>query len=211
MKKVLVCCEESQVVCLAFRNAGCLAFSCDLQDCSGGFPCYHIKQDCLTLINGNCYFTTMDNQSYYVDKWDLIIAHPPCTYLCLSGVCNLLNKNHTIKNFDRLINGILARDFFMQILNADCPHICVENPKPIAIFELPKKSQSIQPYEFGHFCSKNTYLWLKGLPILMPEDICVSYSSYVITCGTKGGRSKRRSKTFPGVAQAMVNQWLDFI
>lgn len=201
---VLVCCEESQRVCIAFRDKGHNAFSCDLQDCSGGFPGYHIVCDCLNLINGNCSFYTQDGKYHTINKcWDLIIAHPPCTYLSKAGATLLYNKNHEIIDFDRLKKGFNAVAFFNKILNADCDKICIENPTPLKVFNLPKHTQVIQPFEFGSFATKRTLLWLKNLPYLMPTDLCIPVFSYTSSVRT----SKDRSKTFPGIAQAMAEQW----
>lgn len=201
---VLVCCEESQRVCIAFRDKGHNAFSCDLQMCSGGYPGWHIVCDCLDLINGYVSFYTQDGKKHSIDnRWDLIIAHPPCTYLAKSGATLLFNNNHEIIDYDRLKKGFDAVSFFNHILNADCDKICVENPTPLKIFNLPKHTQVIQPFEFGSFTTKRTLLWLKNLPYLMPIDLCVPVYSYT----GKVRNSKDRAKTFPGVAVAMAEQW----
>ncbi len=215
--KVLVACEETQRVCSAFRKLGHEAYSCDVQECSGGHPEWHIHGDVLSLINGNCTFVTMDGISHAIDsRWDLLIAHPPCTYLSNAGACRLYPKKGHL-NQERYQKGLNAKEFFMHMYNADCVRICVENPIPSKIYELPQYSQVIQPFEYGHPYSKKTCLWLKNLPKLEPTNILDNYKPY-IPCGTsknKGNKdkagfsrsSKIRSKTFPGIAKAMAEQW----
>lgn len=218
--KVLVACEESQRVCTAFRELGHEAYSCDIQECSGGHPEWHILGDVLPLINGNCEFVTMDGTVHKIDsKWDLLIAHPPCTYLSNAGACRLYPKKGHLDR-ERYQKGLNAKEFFLRIYNADCERICVENPIPTRIYELPKYSQVIQPFEYGHPYSKKTCLWLKNLPALRATDVLSEYKPY-IACGTSrnkgnkdksgfsraGGASKIRSKTFPGIAKAMAEQW----
>ena len=217
---VLVACEESQRVCIAFREKGHNAFSCDIIDCSGGRYEWHIKQDVLPLLNGNCKFTTADGTEHTVSgKWDLIIAHPPCTYLSNAGACRLYPKKGQLDQ-ERYKKGLQAKAFFMKLYNADCEHICVENPIPSKVFEMPPYTQTIQPYEYGHPYSKKTCLWIKGLPKLQPTKILSEYKPYV-SCGTSknkgnkdkagfsraGGAAKIRSKTFEGIAAAMAQQW----
>lgn len=218
--KVLLACEESQRVCSAFRALGHEAYSCDIIDCSGGRYEWHIKQDVLPLLNGNCKFTTADGTEHTVSgKWDLIIAHPPCTYLSNAGACRLYPKKGQLDQ-ERYKKGLQAKAFFMKLYNADCEHICVENPIPSKVFEMPPYTQTIQPYEYGHPYSKKTCLWIKGLPKLQPTKILSEYKPYV-SCGTSknkgnkdkagfsraGGAAKIRSKTFEGIAAAMAQQW----
>lgn len=216
--KVLVACEESQRVCAAFRALGHEAYSCDIQECSGGHPEWHIMQDVIPLINGKCAFTTCDGKSHTIDRrWDILIAHPPCTYLSNAGARHLW-KNHVL-NRERYEKGLTGKAFFMEFLNADCERICVENPVPSKVYELPRYTQTIQPYEFGHPYSKRTCLWLKNLPKLVPTEtvepigtFCPSGSySHKHNAKHKGlftkDRAKSRSKTFLGVAQAMAQQW----
>lgn len=192
--KVLVACEESQRVCIAFRAKGHEAYSCDIEPCSGGHPEWHIQDDVLK----------------HLDKdWDLIIAHPPCTYLSNAGARFLYPKG--ILNQERYQKGLEAKEFFMKLYNAECPKICVENPVSSKIFNMPKYSQEIQPFEFGHPYKKKTRLWLKGLPLLQPTNI-VEVSESTKIAGNwfnKGGkeRQKNRSKTFEGIAKAMAEQW----
>lgn len=218
--KVLVACEESQRVCTAFREIGHEAYSADIQEPSGGHPEWHIHGDVLPLINGNCTFTTMDGVSHTISgKWDLLIAHPPCTYLSNAGACRLFPMKG-LMDVSRYKKGLKAKEFFMKFYNADCEKICIENPIPSRIYELPKYSQIIQPFEYGHPYSKKTCLWLKNLSKLNPTNILNEYKPY-ISCGTSrnkgnkdksgfsraGGSSKIRSKTFPGIARAMAEQW----
>lgn len=168
--KVLVACEESQRVCIEFRRLGHEAYSCDIEPCSGGHPEWHIQQDVLPLLNGKCKFRTVNGEEHRIDtRWDMIIAHPPCTYLSNAGARFLYPKGEL--NKERLQKGLKAKGFFMKLWNADCKRIAVENPIPSKVYGLPKYSQTIQPYEFGHPYSKKTCLWLKGLPKLQPTEI----------------------------------------
>ena len=216
--KVLVACEESQRVCTEFRKLGHEAYSCDIEDCSGGRPEWHIKEDVSFLLNGNCGFRTEDNIYHGIDEpWDMIVAFPPCTYLSNAGARHLW-KGHILDQ-ERHKKGLLAKDFFMKIYNADCERIAIENPTPSKIYELPEKSQVIHPYQFGHPYTKRTQLWLKGLPMLKPTQIvepvatwCPSGSySHNHKEKHKGvfttDRAKNRAKTFPGIARAMAEQW----
>ena len=216
--KLLVACEESQRVCIAFRERGHEAYSCDVEECSGGHPEWHIQQDVLPLINGNCEFKTVDGTQHKITgEWDLLIAHPPCTYLTNAGAVRMRVKGKIVK--ERFEKAMKAKEFFMKLINAKCKRIAVENPTPMKIVELPKYTQAIQPYEYGHPYSKRTCLWLKGLPPLMSTQIVLEYEPYVNGGykDTKGnyrkfqGRKERdpktRSKTFPGIAQAMADQW----
>lgn len=204
--RLLVCCEESQRVCSEFRKKGWESFSCDIQDCLGGHPEWHIKSDVLPLLNGFCAFTTCDGTSHYVSsEWDLIIAHPPCTFLSNAGAVRMFTKPGVV-NTERLKNALAARSFFLKILNSNCSHICVENPVPLSIVGLPLKTQIIQPYFFGDPFSKKTYLWLKGLNHLKSTCVLSEHSTFV----TKVHSAKIRSKTFPGIAAAMADQWSSF-
>lgn len=201
---ILIACEESQTSCIEFRKLGHNAYSCDIQACSGGFPEWHIKGDCIPLINGSCSFTTCDGALHYIkSKWDLIIAHPPCTYLSKAGASHLYKKPGVI-DLERYKFVIDARDFFLRFYNADCPHICIENPVPLRIAGLPDYSQMIEPFMFGEPFSKKTYLWTKGLPYLKPTNILDDYVSYLAVCSSS---KKVRSKTFPGIAKAFASQY----
>lgn len=222
--RVLVACEESQRVCTAFRERGHEAYSCDIIEPSGGHPEWHILGDALRILSpsktwGDIVFNTMDGVEHSVKKWDLIIAHPPCTCLSNAGACRLYPKKG-ILNLERYQKGLQAKKFFMHFLNADCEHIAVENPIPSKVFEMPPYTQTIQPYEYGHPFTKKTCLWLKNLPPLKPTNILVEYKPYV-SCGTShnkgnpdkagysraGGDKLIRSKTFEGIAAAMAEQW----
>lgn len=168
--KVLVACEESQAVCIAFRKLGHEAYSCDTQECSGGHPEWHIKGDVLPLINGNKPFITMDGDLHaIVGTWDLLIAFPPCTYLTNAGSVRLRIKGEI--NKERMEKAVEAKAFFMKFLEADCQKICVENPTPGKIHQLPQYTQAIQPWWFGHPYTKRTCLWLKNLPPPLPLPI----------------------------------------
>ena len=201
--RILVACEESQAVCIEMRRLGHEAYSCDLQPCSGGHPEWHLQVDALQLLKL---------------KWDMIIAHPPCTYLTNAGA-RWLWAGHEL-NQERYRKGLDGKSFFMAFYNAACPKIAVENPVPSAVFEMPPYTQVIQPYEFGHPYSKKTCLWLKGLPPLTPTQIIEDHIPYVSSgsyskthnpkykgVSLKGGAAKIRSKTFAGVARAMAEQW----
>ena len=224
---VLVACEESQEVCKAFRAKGHRAFSCDIQECSGGHPEWHIQGDALDILNpkdhGNntldaVWFVTMDGRFHETPRWDLIIAHPPCTYLTLAG-----NKWFKPEYKDRFPDREREREdavaFFMQFANADCDRIAIENPVCIMSSRWRKPDQYIEPYFFGEPEKKKTGLWLKGLPLLKPTNIV---EPVIVHCASganeprwhmetmklpKEERSKARSKTFPGVARAMAEQW----
>lgn len=218
---VLVACEESQTVCKAFRARGHRAFSCDIIEPSGGHPEWHIHGDALAALRGG-QVSTMDGQTHDVGKWDLVIAHPPCTYLSNAGACRLYPKKGEL-DLHRFIDGLKGKLFFMWFYiygYLGCGKICIENPVPSKVFELPEKTQVIQPYEYGHPYTKKTYLWLFGLKPLMPTNILEDYKPYV-SCGTsankgnpdkagvsrQGGASKSRSKFFSGIAEAMADQW----
>ena len=208
--KILVACEESQAVTIELRKLGHEAFSCDIEECSGGHPEWHLQQDVIPLLNGNCEFRTVSGKEYeLIGEWDMIIAHPPCTYLSNAGARFLYPKG--VLNKDRLVLGLEAKEFFMLFYNADCKRIAIENSLPSSIYELPKHTQVIQPYQFGHPYKKRTQLWLKGLPNLEPTQIIKIAESTKIAGNwfNKGGkdRQKNRAKTFPGIAKAMAEQW----
>ena len=203
--KVLVACEESQEVCKAFRELGHEAYSCDIQDCSGGHPEWHLKQDVIPLLN---------------QEWDLIIAHPPCTFLTVTG-----NRWFNVEKYgDKAIQRHKDREeavaFFMQFVNAKCDKIAIENPIGYMSTAYKKPTQIIHPYMFGDPARKATCLWLKGLPKLIPtnivEPIIIHYQNGKGTDNPwhmetmklpPKERSKARSKTFPGIAKAMAEQW----
>lgn len=200
--RILVACEESQAVCKAFRKIGHEAYSCDIEPCSGGRPEWHLQVDALEMLKL---------------PWDMIIAHPPCTYLTNAGAVRMRVNGEVVP--ERYEKAMEAKAFFMKFLEADCPHIAVENPTPMKLVGLPPYTQAIQPYEFGHPFSKRTCLWLKGLPPLRPTEIVKNHTPFVNGgCkdangnyrrfqGRKERDAKTRSKTFPGIAQAMAEQW----
>ena len=191
--KVLVACEESQEVCRAFRALGHEAYSCDIEPCSGGHPEWHLQCDALEMLKL---------------PWDMIIAHPPCTHLSSSGARWFPEKRAD----GRQQQGI---DFFMSFTRADCPRIAVENPVGIMSTQYRKPDQIIQPWMFGHPEKKATCLWLKGLPKLEPTN---DVSAYMRTLPKSRqerlhylppgpDRARIRSRTFPGIAKAMAEQW----
>jgi len=191
--KILIACEYSGIVREAFAKLGHDAWSCDLLDTD--IPSSkHYKGDVFDIIN---------------DGFDMMIAHPPCTYLTNAGARFLYPKK--ILNLERLQQGMDAKNFFMKLLNSNIPKICIENPISSKIFELPKYSQIIHPYEYGHPLQKKTCLWLKNLPKLIPTNIVEHRESTKIAGNwfNKGGkdRQKNRAKTFQGIADAFANQW----
>lgn len=217
--KVLVACEESQRVCNAFRKLGHEAYSCDIIECSGGHPEWHIIGDALKVINGGCDFITQDGEKHtIIGKWDLLIAHPPCTYLTNASAVRMRVKGEIVP--ERYAKAMEAKEFFMRFINADCDRICVENPVPLKIVNLPPYTQIIQPWQFGHPYTKRTCLWLKGLPKLEPTNIITegvqpyvnggckdAHGNYRRFQGRKEGDPKTRSKTFEGIAEAFAIQW----
>lgn len=151
--KILIACEESQAVTIEMRKRGHEAYSCDIIECSGGHPEWHVKGDALALINGHCDFETMDGTHHSIaGKWDMIVAHPPCTYLSNAGARWLYAGKKL--NQERYAKGLNAKNFFMSFYNADCPRIAVENPIPSSVYDMPQYTQIVQPYEYGHPWSK---------------------------------------------------------
>lgn len=199
--KVLVACEESQTVCKAFRELGHEAYSCDIQECSGGHPEWHIQGDVLPLLNGRCSFETVDGTMHTAEgKWDMIIAFPPCTDLAVSGARHFKAKQ---------ADGRQQRsiDFFMAFTRADCPRIAIENPIGIMSTKYRKPDQIVQPWQFGHGETKATCLWLKKLPLLQPTQVVEGREQRVWRMPPSPERAKLRSKTYPGLARAMAEQW----
>lgn len=200
--KILIACEESQIICKEFRKLGYEAYSCDIQEPSGEYIEYHITGDAI--------------KEAYSYKYDLMIAHPPCTYLSKAGARWMYPTAKTIC-VNRYKKAMEAKMFFLQLLNAPIKHIAIENPTPLKIINLPVHNQIIQPYQYGHEFSKRTLLWLKNLPLLESTDIKSNYVSYLPsnTGGKKRGQSyrfvsisqKQSSKTFIGIAEAMSKQW----
>ena len=195
--RVLIACEFSGTVRDAFRNKGHLAVSCDILPSEKPGP--HYQGNVLDILN---------------DGWDMLIAHPPCTYITRAGACRLYKSGGIIKDKDRLEKGFKAKEFFMRLYNSNIEKICIENPLPLKVFDMPKHQQEIQPYQFGHPYSKRTLLWLKGLPILFSTAILANHTPYLPsnTSGLKSHKGKAhnkkdRQKTFEGIAAAMANQW----
>ena len=219
--KVLVACEESQRVTIEFRKLGHEAYSCDLLDCSGNHPEWHIKKDVTLLLNGNCIFYTVDGAGHEISgKWDMIVAFPPCTYLTVTGNRWFNYEKYGDKAIQRMLDRNDAIKFFMTIANADCDKIAIENPVGIMSTKWRKPDQIIQPFEYGDAYEKRTCLWLKGLQKLIPTEIVtipdrVEFKSgktmakwYVEAANlSKEQRALVRSKTFPGIAKAMATQW----
>lgn len=213
---VLIACEESQAECAAFRALGHIAYSCDIQPCrKSGYPYWHIQGDVTPLLSGDTTFVTQAGFLRCVPRWDLIIAHPPCTYLCkLSSVQMSKNADEYILfrgepkhvNGDRYIKMLAGREFFFRCLNADAPYVAVENPLPMALARLPPPTTFIEPSWFGVKYTKKTLFWLKNLPPIMPELIYPNPKSFV-----NSSRGKYRSRTFPQVAAAIARQWSKYI
>lgn len=216
--KVLIACEESQEVCKAFRAFGHEAYSCDIQECSGGHPEWHIKGNVLPLLNGDCEFNTMDGKRHYISgRWDMIIAFPPCTKTSNAGARHLWKGGKL--NIPRYYEGLCGKALFLAIRAADCDRVVIENPTPSKIFEYPEPTQKIQPYQFGHPFTKLTLLWEKGVEPLKPTNIVKPERTWCPSGSYSGkhdekyrgmfttDRSKNRSKTFPGIALAMAEQW----
>jgi hypothetical protein len=201
--KILCACEESQAVTIAFRKMGHEAYSCDIEPCSGGYPNWHFQQDVIDLLR---------------EKWDMIIAFPPCTYLTNASSVRLRISGEI--NQSRMEKAIVAKEFFMKFYNSKCPMVAIENPTPGKIHNLPQYTQAIHPWMFGHPYTKRTCLWLKNLPNLKPTNIITenitpyvnggckdSNGNYKKAQGRKERDPKTRSKTFFGIAQAMAEQW----
>lgn len=187
MKRILVACECSQVVTTAFRNAGALAYSCDLQPCYGGHPEWHIQDDVTQVM---------------YDDWDLVIAHPPCTYLARSSA---VAKSKGLQTYEQMC---AAREFFMKFTQLNCP-TCIENPIPLRAAELPPPTQWICPSMYGHPYTKKTGLWLFDLPPLLPVTGC--YVNVVSFCAKVHHDGKSRSRFHSGIAEVMAAQWLPII
>lgn len=223
--KVLLACEESQTVCIEMRNLGHEAYSCDITESSGGHPEWHIQQDVIPLLQGNYSFITSDGVEHYIDKFDLIIAFPPCTFLTVTG-----NRWFNIEKYgDNAIQRYKNREdairFFMLFVNATCDKIAVENPIGVMSTIYRKPDQIIQPYMFGDNARKSTCLWLKGLPLLQPTNIVdqgeILKGGYSVNASANYAKDENgkilswndpltsiiRSKTFMGIAKAMAEQW----
>jgi hypothetical protein len=203
--RILVACEESQAVTIELRKLGHEAFSCDILDCSGGYPEWHLQQDVTGLLK---------------QKWDMIIAFPPCTFLTVTGNRWFNIERYGDKAIKRHSDRKDAVDFFMMFATADCDKIAIENPVGVMSSKWKKPNQIINPYQFGDAFEKKTCLWLKGLPELKPTDIVDPPERTEFKSGKsmptwyadawklpKKERAKLRSKTFPGIARAMAEQW----
>lgn len=213
---VLIACEESQAECKAFRELGHNAYSCDIQPCKpSGVPTWHINHDVTPYLAGETTFTTQDGVQLNVDHWDLMICHPPCTYLCKVG-SPWLHKEPTIPitvngvrlklNEERYRKMLKAREFFFACLNAKAPYVAVENPLPMKLAGLPKPSFFACPSWYGVKYTKKTLYWVKNLPPLMSEIDYPDPKSFV-----HSSRGKYRSRTFPELARAIARQWSAWI
>lgn len=178
-----------------------------MQRCSGGLPEFHIQGDCLPLLNKNISFFTCNGHKHYINNWHLIIVHPPCTYLTKAGACKIPNDP------TRIDKGFEAAEFFYKFYNTNCcDHICIENPVPIARFNLPKRTQEMQPYRFDKFgvhpFSKRTYIWLRNLPLL-PEYTPFGFP--IDSWTSMHSSSKIRSKTFIGFSYAFAENFIPYL
>lgn len=213
---VLIACEESQAECAAFRALGHNAYSCDIQPCrKGGNPYWHIQGDVTPLLHGDTAFNTQAGFLRCVPRWDLIIAHPPCTYLCKVSALHLykepltpcvINDDVIMANWDRVEAMKKGRAFFYECLNAEAPFVAVENPLPMALANLPKPTCFADPSWFGVKYTKKTLYWLKNLPPIMPEIFYPGPKCFVTS-----SRGKYRSRTFPQLANAIAKQWSEYI
>lgn len=227
--RILVACEESQRVCIAFRERGHEAYSCDIIESSGGHPEWHIQGDVLDVLNPHqissmfygIVFRTADGAPHSIrGTWDMIIAHPPCTYLTVTGNRWFNVERYGEKALQRMTDRNSAIEFFMKFANADCEKIAIENPIGVMSTEYRKPDQIIHPYMFGDPARKATCLWLKGLPLLdatnVVDPIIIKYKNgkgtdspwHMNTMSLPPlERARERSKTFPGIAKAMAEQW----
>ena len=201
---ILIACEESQVECKAFRNLGFNAFSCDIQKCAGHHPEWHIQGDVTPYLVGKTTFKTMDGKRHTVKKWHMIIAHPPCTYLCRVSSVQLIHNG--IIDEVRWEKAQLARAFFLKCLNAKADFVAVENPIPMRRVQLPKPSFYTCPSQFGHKYTKKTLWWTKSLPPVLPTIYYPNPKEFV-----RASRGKYRSRTFEGVAKAMAETWGQYL
>ena len=225
--RVLVACECSQTVCKSFRELGHEAYSCDIEDQYGGHPEWHIKGDCLEILEGGAVIKTQDGKAHTIDKWDLIIAHPPCTYLSNAATRSHSLKGSTLEQINsRTEKRIKAQEFFMRFANVNCEKVAIENPTGVMSTVYRKPDQIIDPYQFAdsvndaeNYVTKRTCLWLKGINPLKTNDlprpdnarIYGRWSNGKAGCWheIQGQKNKAtvRSKTFLGIARAMAEQW----
>lgn len=233
---VLIACEESQRVCTEFRNLGHNAYSCDILSCSGGHPEWHFKQDVLKVIKNKGGILQTGDSMYIKGNWDIMIAHPPCTFLAVSGArwyyhpedkdLPMTQRRPHPKFPNRAKDREDGVDFFIALASADIDHIAIENPVGIMNTRFRKPDQIVQPYHFGDSASKKTCLWLKNLPpleytnIVDPGEFIEFESGRKIAkwysdglTKTKSAEERRtwRSKTFPGFAKAMATQWSEVL
>ncbi len=209
MLNVLIACEESQAECAAFRELGHNAYSCDIQPCKpSGHPEWHIQANCLPLLHGVTQFTTQDGVFRCVPKWDLIICHPPCTYICKVSSVQLTRwiDGSTWLNEERLQKMYEGVAFFKECLQAKAPFVAVENPLPMKRAGLPKPSFFACPSWYGVKYTKKTLYWVKNLPPLVAECDYPNPKQYV-----RCSRGKYRSRTFPELARAIAKQWSQYI
>lgn len=212
----MIACEESQAECMAFRKLGHIAYSCDIQRCGRGrIPGWHINADVRPLLGGQLTFQTQDGKTHSVPRWDLIIAHPPCTYLCKVSSQHLYKNPDTwidtavgkkYLNQERYTKMMQGRDFFFQCLHADAPYLAVENPLPMRMANLPRPSCYADPSWFGVPFTKKTLYWLKNLPPIM-AGATASKTKEFVRCS----RGKYRSRTFTQLANAIATQWSEYI
>lgn len=224
--KVLIACECSQTVCKAFRNKGHEAYSCDIEEQYGGHPEWHIRGDCLEILEGGAVIKTQDGKEHTIDKWDLIIAHPPCTYLSNAATRSHSLKGATLEQINaRTAKRIQAQEFFMRFAKVDCDKVAIENPVGVMNTVYRKPDQIIEPYQFAeseedieNYVTKRTCLWLKGLKPLQGNSLDKPNNAELFgkhpngkaRCWeemVKGDRATVRSKTFTGIARAMAEQW----
>ena len=222
---VLIACEESQSITKEFRALGIEAYSCDLLPCSGGHPEWHFKTDVLRIIK-NRWGILENGEDVFIDKWEMMIAHPPCTYLSVAGAWAMYNKDGSINRIrERLQNEAL--DFVKQLMDSPIDRIAIENPISVIRSKIKKPDQIVHPYHFGHKASKSTCLWLKNLPLLKHTNVvekgefkewtdrktgkkkkqALWIYDILNTAKTKEERQTLRSKTFKGMAEAMAQQW----
>lgn len=222
--KVLIACECSQTVCIEFRNLGVECYSCDIEKEYGGHPEWHIQCNVLNVLHGNCEVKTNDGEAHYIDKWDLVIAHPPCTYLS-NAQLGMYNEQKYGKKYvsERMRKRQLAIDFFLEFTKLECPYV-IENPVGWMNTHYKKPQMVIQPYMFGDSATKATCLWIQGLPnlqptsyvnvepsIKMPGGKSMGAYQYRLSCLPISERAKARSKTFPGIAKAIATQYTRFL
>lgn len=212
--RVLVGCEESQAVCVEFRKLGHEAYSCDLQECSGGHPEWHLQMDVFEAIKGGI-LRTQSGESVIISGWDVGVFFPDCTYLTVSAnkwyKDQPPRKSGTLVGEERRLARINAIDFFMKLYNCGIPKIAMENPIGIMSTEFRKPDQVLQPWMFGHGETKATCIWLKNLPKIKPTNVVSGREQRIHYLPKTIDRAKLRSKTYSGIARAMATQWSEYI